>query len=367
MSNQNPSSRPREVIRREARISDPAPGELHFGIGTFAFQSTDPDGSPVDGAQVVRDVIDEAVAAERSGLDSFGIAEHYRPGMMDSAAPVMLAAIAGRTTTLRLGTAVTVLSTQDPVRVYNEFATLDAASAGRAQLVVGRGSAIESFPLFGYDLADYEELFEEKLELLMKLLREQPVTWSGRFRPALVEQVLEPPVAPGSLPVWVGVGGSPGSVIRAARFGLPLMLGVIGGSVERFRPLVDLYRQSMSVLEQEPQPVGIHVHGFIADSDEEAVDTFWPVWEEMMNAEAPKRGWAPFRRDRFEAEVNAGSILVGSAETVAQRAAHGMRVAGASRLDFVAASSRMPHHDKVESIERFGREVVPRVRELLAE
>lgn len=341
--------------------------DLEFGIGTFAFQTNNPDGTKVDGGQVVREVVEEAVVAERAGLDSFGIAEHYRPGMMDTAAPVMLGAIAGRTSTLRLGTAVTVLSTQDPVRVYTEFATLDAVSNGRAQLIVGRGSAIESFPLFGYDLADYEELFEEKLDLLMKLLRDQPVTWSGKFRPPLVDQVLEPPVARGSIPVWVGVGGSPNSAVRAARFGLPLMLGVIGGSIERFAPLVELYRRGMEKLKHEPQPVGLHVHGYIADTDAEAVETFWPVWQAMMNAEAPKRGWAPFRRERFDAEVRAGSLVVGSPETVAQCIAHGMKVAGATRFDFVAAASRMPHADKVESIERFGREVVPRVRELLAD
>ncbi|MCR6501322.1 LLM class flavin-dependent oxidoreductase [Shinella sp. CPCC 101442] len=341
--------------------------DLEFGIGTFAFQTNNPDGTKVDGRQVVREVVEEAVVAERAGLDSFGIAEHYRPGMMDTAAPVMLGAIAGRTSTLRLGTAVTVLSTQDPVRVYTEFATLDAVSGGRAQLIVGRGSAIESFPLFGYDLSDYEELFEEKLDLLIKLLRDQPVTWSGKFRPPLVDQVLEPPVAQGSIPVWVGVGGSPNSAIRAARFGLPLMLGVIGGSIERFAPLVDVYRRSMEKFRQEPQPVGLHVHGYIADTDAEAVETFWPVWQAMMNTEAPKRGWAPFRRERFDAEVRAGSLVVGSPETVAQRIAHGMKVAGATRFDFVAAASRMPHADKVESIERFGLEVVPRVRELLAD
>ncbi|WP_223172387.1 LLM class flavin-dependent oxidoreductase [Microbacterium sp. NIBRBAC000506063] len=278
---------------------------------------------------------------------------------MDSAAPVTLAAIAGRTSTLKLGTAVTVLSTQDPVRVYNEFATLDAVSEGRAQLIVGRGSAIESFPLYGFDLNDYEQLFEEKLDLLMRLLRDQPVTWSGRFRPPLVDQVLEPPVAAGSIPVWVGVGGSPQSAVRAARFGLPLMLGIIGGTVERFVPIVNLYRQVLEALEQEPQPVGLHVHGFIADSDEEAVERFWPVWSEMMNAEAPKRGWAPFRRDRFDAEVLAGSLVVGSPETVARRVAAAMTAADATRFDFVAAASRMPHADKRENIERFGLEVVP--------
>ena len=354
------------VIRTGARVQDPAPGSLHFGIGTFAFQTDGPDGTPVSGAQVIRDVVEEAVAAERAGLDSFGIAEHYRPGMMDTAAPVILGAIASRTETMRLGTAVTVLSTQDPVRMYHEFATLDAVSGGRAQTIVGRGSAIESFPLFGFDLADYEDLFEEKLDLLMRLLHEQPVTWSGRFRPPLTEQTLEPPLEHGGIPVWVGVGGSPQSVIRAARFGLPLMLGIIGGTAERFAPLTKLYRHTLDALGQPEQPVGMHVHGYIADTDEEAIEKFWPVWAGMMNAEAPKRGWAPYRRDRYDAEVAGGALYVGSPETVAQRAADAMTALGATRFDFVAGGSRMPHPDKQESIERFGLEVVPRVRALLA-
>lgn len=349
----------------ERRINDPAPGDLHFGIGTFAFQYDDAHGAPVAGAQVVRDIVEEAVTAERVGLDSFGIAEHYRRGMMDSAGPVMLGAIASRTETLRLGTAVTVLSTQDPVRVYNEFATLDAVSAGRAQMIVGRGSAIESFPLFGYNLADYEELFDEKLDLLMRLLRDQPVTWSGRFRTALSEQVLEPQITAGAIPVWVGVGGSPQSVVRAARFGLPLMFGIIGGSLSRFVALALLYREASANFGQVEQPIGMHAHGYIADTDEEAAERFWPVWAGVMNAEAPKRGWAPYSRDRFDAEVAAGSLLVGSAETVAQRIATGMQSVGASRFDFVAAASRMPHRDKKDSIERFGTEVVPRIRELI--
>ncbi|MDN4481249.1 LLM class flavin-dependent oxidoreductase [Demequina muriae] len=352
-------------LRREQRVSDPAPGALHFGIGTFAFQPPAEGGEQVSGQQVLRDVVEEAVTAERVGLDSFGIAEHYRPGMMDSAAPVILGTIAGRTSTLKLGTAVTVLSTQDPVRVYNEFATLDAVSGGRAQMIVGRGSATESFPLFGFDLQDYEELFEEKLDLLMRLLRDQPVTWSGRFRPALEQQVLEPPVAPGSLPVWVGVGGSPQSAIRAARFGLPLMFGIIGGTIDRFAQLADLYRRALASFGQEEQPVGLHIHGLVADSDEEAREKFWPVWSDMINGEGSRRGWS-IHRERFDAEVDAGTLVVGSAETVAQRVAEVMRRSGASRFDFVAAASRMPHADKVEAIERFGQEVVPRVRELLA-
>ncbi len=361
MSNQSTPA-----VRREPRVTDPAPDGVHFGIGTFAFQPQEPDGSPTPGPQVIRDVIEEAVAAEQAGLDSFGIAEHYRPGMMDSAAPVILGAIAARTSTLRVGTAVTVLSTQDPVRVYNDFATLDAASGGRAQLIVGRGSAIESFPLFGFDLSDYEQLFEEKLDLLMRLLREQPVTWSGRFRPPLVDQVLEPQISPGGVPVWVGVGGSPQSVMRAARFGLPLMLGLIGGTLEHFKPLTDLYRRSLDALQQTQQPVGMHVHGYIADTDEEALERFWPVWSGTMNAEAPKRGWAPYRRERYEAEAIGGALFVGSPETVARRVASAMQTLGATRFDFVAAASRMPHTEKRDSIERFGREVVPRVRQLLA-
>jgi probable LLM family oxidoreductase len=363
MSNHNNPGYP-VAARFEPRIADPAPGELHFGIGTFAFQPDDAD----SGAQVVRDVVEEAITAERSGLDSFGIAEHYRAGMMDSAGPVMLAAIAARTRTLRVGTAVTVLSTQDPVRVYNEFATLDALSDGRAQMIVGRGSAIESFPLFGFDLNGYEALFEEKLDLLMRLLRDQPVTWSGRFRSPLSGQVLEPAIMPGAIPVWVGVGGSPQSVVRAARFGLPLMLGIIGGSIERFAPLTDLYRRISALLGQADQPVGMHVHGYIADSDGEAIERFWPVWSSIMNAEAPKRGWARYSRERYDVEVGeGGALFVGSAETVAQRVAASMQRLGATRFDFVAAASRMNHAAKTDSIERFGQDVVPRVRRIMFE
>src|SRR3954465_13761186 len=201
---------------------------FEFGLDTFLPVTVDGSGQPVGADQVIRNAAEEAVLAEAVGIDSFNIGEHYRPEFMDSAGHVILAAIAGRTERIRLGTAVTVLSTQDPVRLYSEFATLDAVSSGRAQLIVGRGSAVESFPLFGFDLADYEELYEEKLDLLVQLLREQPVTWSGRFRSPLTNQVVSPPISEGHVPAWVGVGGSPQSVVRAARFGLPLMLAIIG-------------------------------------------------------------------------------------------------------------------------------------------
>src|ERR1700730_11399149 len=207
--------------------------ELELGLDTFGYVTVDESGQPLAPDAVIRNYVEEAVVADSVGIDSFNIGEHYRPDFMDTAAHVVLAAIAARTKRIRLGTAVTVLSTQDPVRVYTNFATLDAVSNGRAQLVVGRGSLTESFPLFGFDLADYEELFEEKLDLVMRLLREQPVTWSGTFRSPLTAQVLSPPIPQGHIPTWVGVGGSPHSVIRAARFGLPLMLAVIGGNPKR--------------------------------------------------------------------------------------------------------------------------------------
>ena len=236
---------------------------LEFGLDTFLPITVDQSGRPVSGDEVIRNAVEEAVLAEAVGIDSFNIGEHYRTEFMDSAAPVVLAAIAGRTERIRLGTAVTVLSTQDPVRLYTDFATLDAVSNGRAQLIVGRGSLTESFPLFGFDLADYEQLFEEKLDLLVRLLREQPVTWSGKFRSALEDQFVSPPIPAGHIPTWVGVGGSPQSVVRAARFGLPLMLAVIGGNPDRFAPYVELYKRALEQHGQPQLPVGLHTLGFV--------------------------------------------------------------------------------------------------------
>src|ERR1700687_5419814 len=238
--------------------------EFEFGLDSPAYMSVDESGQPLDGTVVIRNTIEEAVFADRVGIDSFNIGEHYRRDFMDSAGHVMLAAIASQTERIRLGTAVTVLSTQDPVRVYADFATLDAISNGRAQLIVGRGSLTDSFPLFGYDLADYETLFEEKLDLLTRLLRNQPVTWSGSFRSPLKNQYVSPPLPEGHLPTWVGVGGSPRSVIRAARYGLPLVLAVIGGSPSRFAPYVDLYRRALEELGHPPLPGGMHSPGHVA-------------------------------------------------------------------------------------------------------
>ncbi|MDX6653852.1 MAG: hypothetical protein QOH18_553 [Solirubrobacterales bacterium] len=341
--------------------------DFEFGLDTFMPVTVDGSGRPVGGDQVIRDTVDEAVLAESVGIDSFNIGEHYRPDFMDSAAHVVLAAIASRTQRIRLGTAVTVLSSQDPVRLYNNFATLDAVSSGRAQLVVGRGSLTESFPLFGLDLADYEPLFEEKLDLLTRLLRDQPVTWSGDFRSPLTDQVVTPPIAEGHIPTWVGVGGSPQSVMRAARFGLPLMLAIIGGKPERFAPYVELYKRALEQHGRPELPIGLHSLGYVAPTDEEAMDIQWPYWKEQFEWAARERGWRSPTREQFNAEVAHGSMYVGSPETVAKRIAGVIRTLSLSRFDLLYAVGRVPHEQRMATIELFGRAVIPRVRELLAD
>jgi len=340
--------------------------EFEFGLDTFIPVTVDESGRPVDGDQVIRNTVEEAVLADSVGIDSFNIGEHYRPEFMDSAGHVVLAAIASRTERIRLGTSVTVLSTQDPVRVYTNFATLDAVSNGRAQLVVGRGSLTESFPLFGFDLADYEELYEEKLDLLVRLLRDQPVTWSGDFRSPLTDQVVSPPIPAGHIPTWVGVGGSPQSVMRAARFGLPLMLAVIGGDPQRFAPYVELYKRALEQQGQPALPIGLHSLGFVARTDEEAMDIQWPYWKEQFEWAARERGWRQPTLDQFQAEVAHGSLYVGSPETVANKIAAVVRTLGVSRFDLLYAVGRVPHEQRMATIELYGREVIPRVRELLS-
>jgi probable LLM family oxidoreductase len=340
--------------------------EFEFGLDTFIPVTVDDSGRPVSGDQVIRNTVEEAVLADAVGIDSFNIGEHYRPEFMDSAGHVILAAIASRTERIRLGTAVTVLSTHDPVRVYTNFATLDAVSNGRAQLVVGRGSLTESFPLFGFDLADYEPLYEEKLDLLTRLLRDQPVTWSGDFRSALTDQVVSPPIPAGHIPTWVGVGGSPQSVMRAARFGLPLMLAVIAGNPKRFAPYVELYKRALEQHGQPALPVGLHSLGFVAPTDEEAMDIQWPYWKEQFEWAARERGWRQPTLDQFHAEVAHGSMYVGSPETVANKIAGVIRTLGLSRFDLLYAVGRVPHEHRMATIELYGREVIPRVRELLS-
>jgi probable LLM family oxidoreductase len=338
---------------------------VEFGLDTFMPLTEASNGQQVRGDQVVRDTIEEAVLAEAVGIDSYNIGEHYRPEFMDSANHVVLAAIAGRTERIRLGSAVTVLSTQDPVRVYTDFATLDAVSNGRAQLIVGRGSATDSFPLFGFDLADYEELFEEKLDLLVRLLRDQPVTWSGTFRSPLTDQFVSPPISAGHLPTWVGVGGSPNSVVRAARYGLPLMLAVIGGRPERFAPHVELYKRALEQLGQPELPIGLHSLGFVGPTDDEAIEIQWPYYKEQFESAARERGWRPPTFEQFLHEVEYGSMYVGSPETVANRIATVVGSLSLSRFHLHYAIGRVPHEQRMAMIELYGREVIPRVRQLL--
>src|ERR1700716_2326720 len=317
--------------------------DIEFALDSFVPISGDESGRELSGDVVIRNTVEEAVLADAVGIDSFNIAEHYRQDMMDSAASIILATIAGRTKSIRLGTAATGLSTQDPVRVYTEFATLDAVSNGRAQLIAGRGSLIESFPLFGYELTDYEDLFEEKLDLLTRLLRDQPVTWSGKFRSPLTNQYLSPPLPEGHLPVWVGVGGSPQSVIRAARYGLPLMLAVIGGPPIRFEPLVELYQRALDQYGHPHLPIGMHSHGYIAPTDQEAVDIQYPHWAHVFEGAAAERGWARPTMARFQAEIDEGSLYLGSVETVAAKIAWVIRLLGLSRFDLAYAPGRVTH------------------------
>ncbi|MFH5823643.1 LLM class flavin-dependent oxidoreductase [Georgenia sp. AZ-5] len=340
---------------------------LELGLDTFGDVTFGADGTPLSHPVVIRNVVDQAVLADEVGLDFIGIGEHHRPDFAVSAPDVVLAAIAGRTRSIHLGSAVTVLSSDDPVRVYQRFATLDAVSDGRAEVILGRGSFIESFPLFGYDLEDYELLFEEKLDLFARLRTEGAVTWSGRTRPPLHDQKVYPYTAAGALRTWVGVGGSPQSVVRAARHGLPLMLAIIGGEPARFRPFVDLYHRALDQLGKDAQPVGAHSPGHVADTDEQARDELWPHYAAMQERIGRERGWPPPSRARFEAEAGPeGAIFVGSPETVAAKIASAVRTLGLSRFDLKYSNGTMPHEALLRSIELYGTRVAPRVRELLA-
>ena len=289
---------------------------LQLGLDTFGDITVDAGGTSVSHAQSIRNVIEQAVLADELGLDVFAVGEHHRADFAVAAPEVVLAAIAGRTSRIRLGSAVTVLSSDDPVRVYERFATLDALSHGRADIILGRGSFTESFPLFGYDLADYELLFEEKIALFAELLKEQPVTWTGSTRAALTAQSVYPPTESGSLTTWVGVGGSPESVVRAARYGFPLLLAIIGGEPLRFAPYVDLFKRALAQFGRPPLPVGAHSPGHIAATDAQARDELWPPYSVMQQRIGAERGWAPMTREQFDREAGPdGAIFVGAPET----------------------------------------------------
>ncbi|MEY4990285.1 MAG: hypothetical protein RIS08_511 [Actinomycetota bacterium] len=340
--------------------------EIKFGLDTFGDMTVDDSGKPKSAGQVIRDLVDQAVLADELGLNSINVGEHHRDDFAVSAPDTVLAGIATVTKNIKLGTGVTVLSSEDPVRVYQRFATIDALSNGRAEITAGRGSFIESFPLFGYELSDYHVLFEEKLELLVELLKEQPVTWSGSTRAGLQNQEVYPKTERGAIPLRVGVGGSPESVVRAARLGIPMALAIIGGDPARFAPFARLYKDSLEKFGKSQLPISIHSPGHIADTDEQAIEELWPHYEAMFGRIGRERGWGPTTKAHYLQEVNHGSLYVGSVETVAQKIAYAIRAVGAERFDLKYSNGPLSHSKLMHSIELYATKVVPRVQELLA-
>jgi probable LLM family oxidoreductase len=342
---------------------------IELGLDTFGDVTADAEGRLLPQARVLRDVIAEAELADRVGVEFFGVGEHHRPDFAISAPEVLLAAIAGRTGRIRLGTAVTVLSSDDPVRVYQRFSTLNAVSNGRAEVILGRGSFTESFPLFGYSLEDYDDLFEEKLAIFAALREAdrtgQPVRWKGTVRPPLEGVRVYPPVENPPLSAWVGVGGSPDSVVRAARYGFPMTLAIIGGDPLRFKPYVELYHQALAQLGHGTLPIGIHSPGHIAETDTQAREQLWPAYQVMRNRIGAERGWPKTSRAEFDHEIAEGSLYVGSPDTVAQKISATVQALGASRFDLKYSAGTLSHDLMLRSIQLYGGEVIPRVRELL--
>ena len=342
---------------------------VELGIDTFGDVTRNASGEAVPHPQGIRDVLAEAVLADEVGIDFFGVGEHHRADFVVTSPETVLAAIAARTSRIRLGSAVTVLSSDDPVRVYQRFATVDALSNGRAEVILGRGSFTESFPLFGFPLNQYEALFEEKLAIFAALRdagpTAAPVSWNGKTRAPLSNQRVFPTT---ELPLktWIGVGGSPESVARAARYGMPLMLAIIGGDPRRFRPYVELYHDALTEMGTAILPIGVHSPGYIADTDEKAREELWPAYKGMRDRIGAERGWGPTSRGEFEREIDAGSLYVGTPDTVAEKIAATVKELGLSRFEMKYSSGTLSHDRLMRSIELFGREVMPRVRARLA-
>jgi probable LLM family oxidoreductase len=340
---------------------------MEIGIDSFAAFVTDAQGNPVGTAQdALQELLARIQLADEKGLDVFAIGEHHRKEFLDSATSVILAAAASRTTRIRLTSAVTVLSAADPVRVFQQFATLDLISQGRAELVVGRGSFTEAFPLFGLNFQDYDALFAEKLELLLQLNEQEVVTWRGRFRPALQEQAIYPRPLQPKLPIWLGVGGTPASFVRAGSLGLPLMVAVIGGETHRFRPLIDLYREAgdKAGFAQEDLKVGLHSLGYVAQTHEEAVENYYPGYAETFTRIGKERGWPPVTRGHFEAQNSKwGAYLVGDSDEVAEKILrHSASLGGIDRFTFQLDNAGLSHQQLSETIALIGEEVIPKVK-----
>ncbi|MDB5167058.1 MAG: luciferase-like protein [Candidatus Saccharibacteria bacterium] len=337
-----------------------------FGLDTFGDVPVDDNKNLMTYGGAIRQVVKEAVLADKLGIDAIALGEHHRMEYAISSPETVLAGIATQTKRIKLASGVTVLSSDDPVRVFERFSTLDALSNGRAQVILGRGSFTESFPLFGYDLRDYEELFEEKVELFAELLNEKPVSWTGTVRAALDNADVFPKTDSGRIETMIGVGGSPQSVVRAARYNFPLMLAIIGGSPDRFVPYVDLYHQATKEFGTTAYPIGMHSPGFIADSDEEARRTAWPPYKKSHDRIGKTRGWPPLTREQFNYEIDNGSLYIGSPETVAKKIARSIKVLGVGRFDLVYGQGPLAASARLHMIELYGTKVIPMVRELLA-
>lgn len=344
---------------------------MHIGIDSFVSTVTDPEtGVDVTPLERVQHLLEEVERADQVGLDTYGIGEHHRPEYMDSAPAVLLAAAAARTSTIRLNSAVTVLSANDPVRVFQEFATLDLISKGRIDLVVGRGSFTESFPLFGLDLADYDALFAEKLDLLLRLRTTPEITWSGRHRPALTGQGVWPRPLQDPLPIWVGVGGTPASFVRAGALGLPLMVAIIGGQPARFRPLIDLYREAGRRAGHSPEQlkVGLHCFEFVGDTMQQAADDFYPGWAQMFTKIGKERGFGPPVRAQYDAMCAPdGAFIIGDPVTVAKKV---LRInddlGGITRISLQMTNVRLAHDNLLRGIGLLGTEVAPLIRQAVS-
>ncbi len=338
---------------------------IEIGIDSFAATSSFDAGNPDSSSMALTELLDRIKCADDAGLDVFGIGEHYRKEFLDSAPTVILAAAASLTNRIRLTSAVTVLSAADPVRVFQNFATLDLISKGRAEMVVGRGSFTESFPLFGLDLRDYDALFAEKLELLLSIRENEFVNWSGRFRPPLVEQAVYPRPLQDPIPIWLGVGGTRESFIRAGMLGLPLMVAIIGGETRRFRPLVDLYREAgmRAGHPEEKLKVGLHSLGFVAETRKEAVESYYPGYAETFTRIGRERGWPPVSRPHFDSQTGPlGALVVGGPEEVAEKILrHSEALGGITRFTFQMDNAGLSHGQLIHSIELIGKKVIPAV------
>ncbi|MBX2905255.1 MAG: LLM class flavin-dependent oxidoreductase [Taibaiella sp.] len=332
---------------------------MEIGIDSFAATSGGND------AQALAELLERIEYADKAGLHFFGMGEHHRKEFLDSATAVILAAAASRTSRIRLGSAVTVLSAADPVRTFQNFATLDLISQGRAELVVGRGSFIEAFPLFGYHLDDYDELFTEKLDLLLKIRDNEEITWQGKFRAPLYKQTIYPRPLQKPLPIWLGVGGTPASFVRAGKLGLPLMVAVIGGETYRFRKLVDMYRDAGAKACHSPEKlqVGLHSLGYVAETSAEAVESYYPGYAETFTRIGRERGWPPVTKGHFDAQNGPrGALLVGSPQEVAEKILrHSESLGGISRFTFQKDNAGLSHQQLLRAIELIGSEVIPRV------